>query len=229
MLNEKALTTLLSSAIALSLFWFIPSVLGFRLPGVDKGYAPEQPIAFSHRLHAGEMEIPCLYCHSGADKSRHAGIPALRVCMNCHDGVLAPIAAVKAEDAAAEKENRDARQIVSPEILKIYTALGLDVSLKADPALTPAPVAWKRVHNLPDFVYFDHRPHVNAGVACGACHGPVETMDRVRQYSALTMGWCVDCHRRSRVYAPPDSSDIGSLANGIKPAHVAVDCSRCHY
>ena len=240
MLKRAPLTVFLLVAIALSLALLL-SGLDFRLPGNDTGYEPAQPIAFSHRLHAGELEVPCLYCHSGAQRSRNAGIPPMQLCMNCHKTVSAPFAQVRAEEQAAEKEKRKPRKLVSPEIRKIYAALGLDESaslnnsfagprpfealakkddsLSKNPAAAAAPVFWRRVHNLPDFVYFDHRPHVGAGVACQSCHGPVEAMERVRQHSSLTMGWCVDCHRRTPIATAP----------GGKPSHVSIDCSRCHY
>jgi hypothetical protein len=218
MLKRAPLTVFLLVAIALSLAVLF-SGRDFRLPGNDSGYEPAQPIAFSHRLHAGELEVPCLYCHSGAQRSRNAGIPPLQLCMNCHKTVSAPFAQVRAEEQAAEKEKRKPRKLVSPEIRKIYAALGLDDSLSKNPAAAAAPVFWRRVHNLPDFVYFDHRPHVGAGVACQSCHGPVEAMERVRQHASLTMGWCVDCHRGTMIAAVP----------GGKPSHVSIDCSRCHY
>ncbi|MBI4349948.1 MAG: cytochrome c3 family protein [Elusimicrobia bacterium] len=218
MIKGKHITVFLLVAVALSLLLAF-SAGEFRLPGNDQGYEPPQPIAFSHRLHAGELEVPCLYCHSGARKSRNAGIPPAQLCMNCHKSVQAPFAQVRAEAAAAEKEKRKPGKIVSPELRKLYTALGLDDSLSKDPSVTPAPVAWRRVHNLPDFVYFDHRPHTGAGVACQACHGPVEAMERVRQHSTLTMGWCLDCHRGTPAAAAP----------GGGHSHVTTDCSRCHY
>lgn len=218
MLRRNHLTVFLLVAVAFSLLLLF-SAWEFRLPGNDQGYEPAQPIAFSHRLHAGELEISCLYCHSGAQRSRNAGIPPMSLCMNCHKSVQAPFVQVRAEAEAAEKEKRKPRRIVSPEIRKIYSALGLDESLKPDPSLKPAPVSWKRVHNLPDFVYFDHRPHVGAGVACQACHGPVETMERMRQHSTLTMGSCVECHRETQTAPTP----------GGKPSHVSVDCTLCHY
>ena len=127
----------------------------FRLPGNQQGYEPVQPIAYSHRLHAGELQIDCLYCHSGAETSRHAGIPAENVCMNCHKFVTATIGAVRAEDAAASREKRAPRQIVSAELQKLIASVR-----------ERRPVEWTKVHNLPDFVYFDHRAHVGAGVAC---------------------------------------------------------------
>lgn len=194
----------------------LPDIGSARLPGNDVGYEPQQPIAFSHRLHAGELGIDCQYCHSGADKSRHAGIPAARTCMNCHQSVTAPMGAVREEDELATKEGRSPRRIVSSEIRKIYDALGLDDELK--PGGEQRPIEWIKVHNLPDFVYFDHRAHVQAGVACQQCHGPVETMERVRQVETLSMGWCVNCHR--------DSAAGGINGKIVQPS---TDCAACHY
>lgn len=219
MLKGRPLTIFLLAAITLSVIVLIPAAFEFRLPGVDQGYEPAQPIAFSHRLHAGELEISCLYCHSGARKSRNAGVPSMSLCMNCHKTVSAPFMQVRQEAADAEKEKRGPRRLVSSEIRKIYRALGLKDDLKPDPSLTAAPVVWNRVHNLPDFVYFDHRPHVNAEVQCQACHGPAQSMERVRQFGELTMGWCVNCHRKAEV---ADSALT-------KPHHAATDCARCHY
>ncbi|MBZ0172784.1 MAG: cytochrome c family protein, partial [Phycisphaerales bacterium] len=145
----------------------------FHLPGNNEGYSPEQPIAFSHRLHAGELLIDCLYCHSGAETSRHAGIPAASVCMNCHKFITAAWGAVRAEDDLAAEEGRKPERIVSPELQTLYTALALDETMKRDPERQTDPLEWVKVHNLPDFVFFDHRPHVNAGVSCQRCHGPV--------------------------------------------------------
>jgi hypothetical protein len=137
-----------------------------RLPGDHSGYEPAQPIAYSHRLHAGELRIDCQYCHSNATQSRHAGIPAASVCMNCHAVVSASAGAQRAEDEAAIQEGRKPRRLVAAEIGKLYAALGLGNDGKPDPAGEAVPIAWTRVHNLPDFVYFDHRAHVSAGVTC---------------------------------------------------------------
>src|SRR5215467_82466 len=124
--------------------------------GIHQGYSPAQPIAFPHKVHAGDNQIPCLYCHSAARTSRHAGIPPASVCMNCH--------------SILEKQ--------TVEIEKLKEAVDLQ-----------QPIRWVKVHNLPDFVYFNHSQHVLSGVACQQCHGPIEQMDRVTQYSPLTMGW----------------------------------------
>jgi hypothetical protein len=189
-----------------------------RLPGDHQGYEPAQPIAYSHRLHAGELRIACQYCHSNAASSRHAGIPAASVCMNCHSIVAGPAGAQRAEDEVAIKEGRKPRRLVSAEIDKLYAALGLGADGKPDAARRATPIAWTRVHNLPDFVYFDHRAHVTAGVSCQTCHGPVETMERLRQVSDLSMGWCVNCHR-----------DANRSGIGGKRVNASIDCATCHF
>src|SRR5499427_3602432 len=119
------LTLVLVTALAFSLMILIPKFNAYALPGNQRGYEPAQPIAFSHRLHAGELQVQCLYCHSGAEKSRHAGIPSANVCMNCHRFVSATLGAVRAEDEVARKEKRGPAHLVSPEIQKIYDALAL--------------------------------------------------------------------------------------------------------
>jgi hypothetical protein len=216
-MNQRLVSIVLGVALAFSVLMLVPRALAWRLPGNNIGYEPPQPIAFSHRLHAGELQVQCLYCHSGAEKSRHAGIPAASVCMNCHRFVTAPYAAVRAEDADAQKEKRTARRIVSPELKKLYDALGLDPSLQPARDRRPRPIVWAKVHNVPDFVYFDHRAHVTAGVACQQCHGPVETMERMRQMETLTMGWCVNCHRTA--------TQTGVAG---RPVHASLDCITCH-
>ena len=189
---------------------------GFRLPGNQQGYEPVQPITFSHRLHAGDLQIDCHYCHSGAERSRHAGIPATGTCLNCHRFVTASWGAVREEENRAGQEGRQPRRLLSPEIAKLYRHLGLDEKGAGDPSSKPSPVEWVRVHHLPDFAYFDHRAHLTAGVLCQSCHGPVETMERVRQQESLSMGWCVNCHR-------------ASARKGVASVETSVDCSTCHY
>lgn len=196
----------------------VSELVNFRLPGNNEGYRPVQPIAYSHRVHAGELAIPCLYCHSGAERSRHAGIPSANVCMNCHRYVTATLGAVREEERIANEEGRDAVPAISAELSKLYDALGLDERLAPDPDREPRPIVWKRVHRVPDFVYFDHRPHVAAGLNCQRCHGPVEGMDRVRQFSTLGMGWCVDCHR-----------DSGGTRVAGRPVDPSLDCATCHF
>ncbi|MBL9087944.1 MAG: hypothetical protein JNM10_12475 [Planctomycetia bacterium] len=189
------------------------------LPGNHIGYEPVQPIAFSHPLHAGQLEIPCLYCHSAAERSRHAGLPSDAVCMNCHRAVGATLSAVQEEAERAKAARRQPLPVVSSEIAKLYRAQGLDDTGQPVPGARVTPIRWVRVHNLPDFAYFDHRSHVAVGVACETCHGPVDTMARVRQHADLTMGWCVNCHRRANATGLP----------GGRPARASTDCSTCHY
>jgi len=217
-MNQRLVTIVLAIALGFSVLTLVPRALAWRLPGNNAGYEPSQPIAFSHRLHAGELQVACLYCHSGAETSRHAGIPAANVCMNCHRFVTAPYAAVRAEDEQAQKENRPPRQVVSPELQKVYDALALNSRLEPDPQRHPRPIVWTKVHNVPDFVYFDHRAHVTVGVTCQQCHGPVETMERMRQTQTLTMGWCVNCHRQA------DRTGVAG-----RPVDASLDCITCHY
>src|SRR5512146_3458554 len=139
---SPAVSVVLLVALAFSLLIAAPKFAAYTLPGNQRGYEPAQPIAFSHRLHVGEMQIACLYCHSGAERSRHAGIPAAGVCMNCHRFVSAPLAAVRAEDEAARKQGRAPLRLVSPEIQKIYDALALAPDVRRDPSRQPHPIAW---------------------------------------------------------------------------------------
>jgi len=230
-------TILLVVGVAFALLTAAPNLATIHLPGNQEGYEPAQPIAFSHRLHAGDLQVQCLYCHSGAERSRHAGIPSATTCMNCHRSVTATLGAVRAEDELAKKESRPPRKIISPEILKIYDALALSDRMQRTPGKATTPIAWTKVYNLPDFVYFDHRPHVNAGVACQSCHGPVETMERVRQVGDLSMGWCVNCHRQTNrdgldgkgnFSTPPAPAATGSKPV-IRRVQASTDCTTCHY
>ncbi len=206
-MSTRIATIILAVAVVFSAIALVPRIAAMRLPGNHQGFEPMQPIAFSHRLHAGELNIQCLYCHSAAEKSRHAGIPAASTCMNCHKFITAPRSLVRAEEELAKKENRKLRQVTSPELAKLYAAINGN-----------QPIAWTRVHQLSAFVYFDHRPHVAAGLECQKCHGPVETMERVRQMEPLNMGQCVNCHR----------GRDGTLIAGN---HVKAnsDCNACHF
>lgn len=217
-MRQRIVSILLGVAVVFSSLLLFSRAAAWRLPGNQEGYEPPQPIAFSHRLHAGELQVDCLYCHGDAQRSRHAGIPAANICMNCHRLVTAPWGVVLQEEELAAKENRKPRTVVSPELGKLYDALGLGDGLQPDPAKAPQPIAWNRIYRLPDFVYFDHRPHVGAGVACQQCHGPVETMERVRQVGDLSMGWCVNCHR--------ETARTGVAG---KPVNPSVDCATCHF
>lgn len=206
-MRSRILTIVLGFAAVFSVTLLVSRAGMFHLPGNQQGYEPVQPIAYSHRLHAGELQIHCQYCHFGADRSRYAGIPPASVCMNCHKFVTAPLGAIRAEDEAAQREKRAPRPVTSPELRKLYDAVN-----------HAQPIAWTRIHSLPDFAYFDHRPHVNAGVACQQCHGPVESMERVRQVSDLGMGWCVNCHRQAN-----------RLGIGGRHVNASINCSTCHF
>ena len=182
--------------------------------GIQQGYAPKQPIAFSHKLHAGEYEIDCKYCHTGVMVGKSATIPSVNICMNCHR-------AVKTE---------------SPQIQKIWAAADWNAeTLTFGP--NQKPIEWVRIHNLPDFAYFNHSQHVNvAGVICQTCHGPIETMDVVRQYSLLTMGWCVDCHRKTDINTKGNAyyDNLVELHNKEGKAmkvedNGGLECAKCHY
>ncbi len=217
-MNRNVLTALLAVTFVFSFVILLSQEGGQHLLWNREGYAPQQPIAFSHRLHAGELQVDCRYCHFGVAKSRYAGVPAASVCMNCHRFVQATLGAVREEDKLAKAEQRNPRPVVSPEIAKIYDALGLDTHGKEDPQRKQDPIRWVRVYRVPDYVRFDHRPHVSVGLACQRCHGPVETMERVRQVGSLSMGWCVKCHR---------ALSRSGLAG--KVVHASTDCVTCHY
>lgn len=213
-------------AVVLGFLALFPSI-SVRLPGNDQGYEPVQPIAFSHRLHAGELAIDCQYCHYPASSGPVAGIPPASVCMNCHEAVTAGSAAQQAERALALAEGREPRPVISAELRKLYDALGLDEDRKPVPGAVPEPIRWVRVHNLPHFVAFDHSIHVARGIDCQACHGPVETMERVRQVPTLSMGWCIDCHRANQ--RDGFGAIDPALGHPRHPFHVSTDCSVCHF
>ncbi len=217
-MRSRVWTLLLLVGIALASLALVPRLGEVRLPGNHSGFEPEQPIAYSHRLHAGELGIECRYCHSGVTRSPMAGIPSASVCMNCHQFITASRSQIRAEELAAEEQGRTPERVVSPELSKLYAALGLGDDLEPDPSAEPTPVRWARVYRVPDFVAFDHRPHVAAGVQCQKCHGPVETMERVRQVEDLSMGWCVSCHR-----------DPHGRAGRAADPSASTDCVACHY
>ncbi|MFL3022763.1 MAG: c-type cytochrome [Cytophagales bacterium] len=185
---------------------FVKSCIdGIYTIGIQQNYQPTQPIAFSHKIHAGQYEIDCNYCHTGVNISKSANIPAVNICMNCH-GVI----------------NTD-----KPEIQKILTAYEEN-----------RPIEWVRVHNLPDLAYFNHSQHVAVGgIECSTCHGPIEEMEVVYQYSELTMGWCINCHRESEInskgndyYDKLVELHKGSSKEPLKVEDIGgLECSKCHY
>ncbi len=215
--------TILVSLLFMVVFGLLGFDYGNKEIGVQKGYAPVQPINYSHELHAGTYKINCLYCHSGADKGKQASIPSASTCMNCHMHVQA-----KKEDGK-----------VSPEIQKIYNAVGWDAEKRMyDPSKPKTPIKWVRIHNLPDHAYFNHAQHVKIGkVECQACHGPIETMKVVSQQRSLQMGWCINCHREANVDVANNDYYEKLHANlkteGQASITVAqnggLECGKCHY
>ena len=213
--------------ILYNLYWALMGI------GVETNYQPVQPIAFSHKIHAGQNKIDCNYCHSSARHSKTSGIPSTNVCMNCHKYVDG------SEIVNAETGELKYGGDRSPEIAKIYAAIGWDPDNQTYiEDYEQKEVKWIRIHNLPDLVYFNHAQHVTAGQQeCQTCHGPVETMDEVYQYSELTMGWCINCHRETEV-------NVGNgyyegyhekIAEKYHTEKITVDkiggleCGKCHY
>ncbi|MCJ8211596.1 c-type cytochrome [Mucilaginibacter sp. RS28] len=184
---------------------------------VHQGYQPAQPIKYSHELHAGVMKINCQYCHVAAYKGKNASIPSLNICMNCHK-------VVKTE---------------SPEIHKIYDALGYDPQTQKYDSTKAKPIQWVRIHNLPDFAYFNHAQHVRVGgIECQRCHGPIQTMKEVYQYSPLTMKWCIQCHKRTGVNGKGNAyyESMLKVHDRIKKGEKVteaemggLECAKCHY
>ncbi|MBP2832527.1 c-type cytochrome [Aquimarina sp. U1-2] len=202
----------------------------FMQVGIDQGYAPIQPIHYSHKIHAGANKIECKYCHSSARVSKHSGIPSLNVCMNCHKAI-----AEVAESTATEEYSKE---FYDGEIQKLYKAVGWDQNTQSYTGETE-PVKWVRIHNLPDFAYFNHSQHVSvAGVACQTCHGPVEEMEIMYQHAPLTMGWCINCHRETNIkvagneYYEKIHKEL-SKKYGVDQLTAAqmggLECGKCHY
>ncbi len=199
--------------------------------GVDKGYQPIQPIHYSHKIHAGDNGIDCKYCHYSARTSKTAGIPSLNVCMNCHEN----ISEYNGEEDLA---NGYTKSFYTAEIQKLYDAVGWDPSTR-EYSKEQKPVKWVRIHNLPDFVYFNHSQHVSvAGLECQTCHGEVEKMEVLEQHATLSMGWCVDCHRTTNIkmegneYYEKIHSELAKKY-GVDKLTVAqmggLECGKCHY
>jgi cytochrome c553 len=190
--------------------------------GVTTNYQPEQPIAFSHKIHAGDNGIDCNYCHSSARSSKTSGIPSANVCMNCHANITSGTTTGTAE------------------IQKIYDAIGYDPETRTYiEGYKQQPIQWVRIHNLPDLAYFNHSQHVSvAKLECQECHGAVEEMDVVKQSSELTMGWCINCHRETEVKM--EGNDYYTkMHEKMKEKYAGekitvekmggLECGKCHY
>ncbi|HOZ70249.1 MAG TPA: cytochrome c3 family protein [Chitinophagaceae bacterium] len=209
--------------------------------GRQKDYQPEQPIYYSHKVHAGINQISCLYCHGNAWESKHAAIPSVNVCMNCHKAIN-----TYEKGPKLYKENGDEVNGTA-EIAKLYQFAGFDPNnpSKWDPAKAK-PIEWTKIHNLPDHVYFNHSQHIRAGnVQCQSCHGEITAMDEVKQVADLSMGWCINCHRQTNVNFNYDStkgnkfySIYEKFHNDIKSGKMdsvkvkdigGLECQKCHY
>ena len=204
----------------------------FMQIGVDKGYEPIQPIHYSHKIHAGENGIDCKYCHSSARVSKNAGIPSLNVCMNCHKNI---------SEFQGSKDStyvEYTKEFYTGEIQKLYDAVGWDKAAQKYTGKTK-PVKWVRIHNLPDFVYFNHSQHVTVGgIECQKCHGKVESFEVMKQDQPLTMGWCINCHRETNVKVEGNGyyakiHDQLAKKLGVTKLTAAqmggLECGKCHY
>ncbi|MET0393386.1 MAG: c-type cytochrome [Chitinophagaceae bacterium] len=218
-------------------YYFSKAAIGLQR---QKNYEPEQPIFYSHKVHAGINQISCLYCHGNAWESKSAAIPSVNVCMNCHKTISSYEKGPDLYRENGEKVNGTA------EIAKLYKAAGFDPAHadQWDPSKAK-PIEWTRIHNLPDHVYFNHSQHVRAGkVQCQTCHGEITAMDEVKQVSELSMGWCVNCHRNTKVDFNTDStgnkfySIYEKFHNDIKAHKMdsvtvkdigGLECQKCHY
>lgn len=220
--------------------------------GVFQGYQPQQPIKFSHAKHAGELKISCIYCHTGANQSKHATIPSPTTCMNCHMAVkegpkygkteIAKIYASIGYDPNTDRYIDNYQNLPYEEVAKIFTTWleGSGDAFRAVEKFIQKPIDWVQIHKLPDHAYFNHAQHYNVGqIECQTCHGPVEEMEEVYQYSTLTMGWCINCHRETPVkwkgngyYARLHDYLKARYKEGDKFTVSRVgglECGKCHY
>jgi hypothetical protein len=206
-------TNKLPAIIALSVVVVVLSVIGFfwyygSPKYTDVGYRPVQPVAYSHKLHAGDLGLDCRYCHSNVERSPVANVPPTQTCMNCHKLILPQ----------------------SEKLLKVRESWS-----------TGQPIPWVRVHELPDYAYFNHSAHLNAGVGCASCHGNVAQMEQVTQSQPLSMSWCLDCHRNpdmnlrppdqvtNMTWTPPaDQLEFAKRVKAEKHINPPTDCSGCH-
>ena len=183
------------------------------------GYSPKQPVPFSHKTHAGMLKMDCRYCHTTVDKAAHAAVPPTQTCINCHSAAN--------PDGTVDNS---AIHTTSEKLLKVRESQA-----------TGEPIEWERVHDLPDYVYFDHSAHVNRGVSCVSCHGRIDKMDQVYQAEPLTMSWCIDCHRNPEPHLRPqefitqldwepneDREVLGAKIKESLNIHPSTNCSTCH-
>jgi mono/diheme cytochrome c family protein len=235
--NKAYIATFAVVLFVISGYYLSQAAVGL---GRNIDYQPEQPIYYSHKVHAGTNQISCLYCHGGAFEGKQANIPSANVCMNCHMQIT--------EYTGTDKLVREDGSEVNgtAEIQKIYAATGWDPKTKKYSG-KEKPIEWERIHNLPDHVYFNHSQHTRAGkVQCQTCHGPIQEMGEVKQFSELSMGWCINCHRESKVnFFDPKTGEgnkfysiYEKFHNDIRNKKVdsvtvemigGTECQKCHY
>ena len=236
--NKVYITFVILILFVLGGFWVVQGAIGL---GRMKNYQPEQPIFYSHKVHAGINQISCLYCHTNAWESKHATVPSLNVCMNCH-------AAINDYSKGPKLYREDGSPVDgTAEIQKLYSYTGYDPKTQRySNAASSKPVEWVKIHNLPDHVYFNHSQHIRAGkVQCQTCHGPIQEMDEVKQFAELSMGWCINCHRTTKVNFG-DSTGNGNkfysiyekFHKNLKTGQMdsvtvenigGTECQKCHY
>lgn len=236
--NKVYIAMLALVFFAIAGYQFSKAAIGF---GRQKDYMPEQPIFYSHKVHAGINQINCQYCHSSVTESKHATIPSVNVCMNCHKAINTYEKGPKLYTEEGVEVNG------TNEINKLYAYAGFDPKnpTKWDPSKAK-PIEWVKIHNLPDHVYFNHSQHVKAGkVQCQTCHGEITAMDEVKQASELSMGWCVNCHRETKVnfnYTDSTGNKFYSIyekfhndiknkkMDSVTVEHIGgLECQKCHY
>jgi cytochrome c553 len=236
--NKVYITFVVLILFVLGGYWLVQGAIGL---GRQQGYQPQQPIFYSHKVHAGINQISCLYCHSNAMDSRHATVPPLNVCMNCH-------AAINEYTQGPKLYREDGSEVDgTQEIHKLYSYTGYDPKTGTYNTANAKPVEWIKIHNLPDHVFFSHAQHTKAGkVQCQTCHGEIQKMDEVRQFAPLSMGWCINCHRTTKVDFPDSAGNNGNKFYNIyarfhknlktgKMDSVTVgdiggtECQKCHY
>lgn len=229
--NKSYITMGIMALFLIGGYWTVNGAIGL---GRQQNYQPEQPIFYSHKVHAGVNQVSCLYCHGGAQEGKHANIPSLNVCMNCHMAINEYKGKEKLFTADGEEVNGTA------EIQKLYKYAGFEPGKPWDPSKAK-PVEWVKIHNLPDHVYFNHSQHVVAGkVACQTCHGEIQKMDEVYQFNNLSMGWCINCHRETNVKFTEngfysiyekyhDAIKKGEMDSVSVEAIGGTECQKCHY
>ncbi|HVY74608.1 MAG TPA: c-type cytochrome [Puia sp.] len=233
--NKAYIAIILLALFVLGGYFLVQAAIGL---GRQQNYQPEQPIFFSHKVHPGNNQISCLYCHGGAWDSKHAGVPSLNVCMNCHAAI---------NDYHGEPLHRADGSVVdaNAEIQKLYSYTGYDP--ESGKYTKPGKqIEWVKIHNLPDHVYFNHSQHIRAGkVQCQTCHGNITEMNEVKQFAELSMGWCINCHRTTKVNFPDGKGNGNKFYSIYEKFHKdlqsgkmdsvtvenigGTECQKCHY